>query len=144
MRINEVTRRVIGAAYEVHRKVGPGLLEAPYEACLAIQMEDDGLRFRRQHPLPLYYNGRETGLNYKADFVVEEAVIVELKAVLKLTPLFMAQTLAYMKLSGCRVGLLLNFNVTDMQKGIRRLVLGYPTPGEEEVEEEEEEEEEEA
>lgn len=125
MRTNEITRRVIGAAYEVHRKVGPGLLEAPYEACLAIQMEDDGLRFRRQHPLPLYYNGRETGLDYRADFLVEGAVIVELKAVIRITPLFVAQALTYMRLSNCHVGLLMNFNVTNMQKGIKRLALNF-------------------
>lgn len=122
----------LGAAYEVHRKVGAGLLEAPCEACMAIQMEEDRLPFLRQHPLPLYYNGRNTGLNYRADFIVGGKVIVELKAVVKLTPLFTAQTLTYMKLSNCRVGLLMNFNVTNMQKGIKHLVLGYPSPGEDE------------
>lgn len=133
MRINEITHRIIGAAYAVHRKVGPGLLEAPYEACMAIEMEGDGLSFLRQHPLPLYYNGRDTGLNYRADFIVEDRVIIELKAVVKITPLFVAQTLTYMKLSACHVGLLMNFNVTNMQRGIRRLVLGDPPPDEEEL-----------
>ena len=133
MRINEITHRVIGAAYAVHSKVGPGLLEAPYEACMAIEMEDDGLSYLRQHPLPLYYNGRDTALSYRADFIVEDEVIVELKAVVKITPLFVAQTLTYMKLSSCHVGLLMNFNVTNMQRGIRRLVLGDVPADEEEL-----------
>ena len=125
MRINEVTYGIIGAAYAVHRQIGPGLLESAYEACLAMQFHEDGLEFLRQHPLPLMYHGRDVGCGYRADLLVEGLVIVEVKSVARLEPVHVAQSITYLKLSGCRVALLMNFNVTNMQNGIRRVILGY-------------------
>jgi len=115
MRINEITRRIIGAAYRVHAQLGPGLLESAYRRCLAIEFPQFDLRFRKEHPLPLIYGARDAGCGYVADFMVEGSVIVEVKSVRRLEPVFTAQMLTYLKLSGCEVGLLLNFNVEDMQ-----------------------------
>ncbi len=125
MRTNEITRRIIAAAYRVHSILGPGLLESAYGSCLAMEFPGQGLRFRREHPLPLIYNGRDAGCGYVADFLVEDTVIVELKSVVRMLPLFTAQVITYLKLSGCEVGLLMNFNVTNMQTGIKRVVLGF-------------------
>jgi GxxExxY protein len=125
MRTNEITRRVIGAAYRVHAELGPGLLESAYTRCLAMELPQYGLRFRKEYPLPLVYDGRESGCAYVADFMVEGTVIVEVKSVRRLDPVFTAQMITYLKLSGCEVGLLLNFNVSDMRYGIKRVVLGF-------------------
>jgi GxxExxY protein len=125
MRTNEITRRIIAAAYTIHSKLGPGLLESAYGACLAMELHDLGLRFRKEHRLPLLYNGRDAGCGYVADFLVENTVIVELKSVVRMQPLFTAQVITYLKLSGCEVGLLMNFNVSNMQTGIKRVVLGF-------------------
>lgn len=129
MRVNEVTRRIIGAAYEVHAQVGPGLLESAYSPCMGIAMAERGLRFRAEQPLRLIFRGRDVGLGYRADFLVEGRVIVELKSVLRLEPVFTAQLITYLKLSGCGVGLLLNFNVRNMQHGVKRVVLGSDWKG---------------
>lgn len=91
MRINEITRRVIGAAYRVHARLGPGLLESAYGRCMAIELPRYDLRFRKEHPLPLIYGGRNAGCAYVADFLVERAVIVEVKSVRRLEPVFTAQ-----------------------------------------------------
>jgi GxxExxY protein len=114
----------VDSAIAVHRELGPGLLESIYEQALAYELEDRGLRFERQKPINIAYKGRELDGQFRLDFVVEGLVVVELKSVLKLEPVYQAQLLSYLKLSGIRLGLLLNFNVKLMRDGVRRLVLG--------------------
>ena len=123
-RLNEITEDIIGAAIEVHRALGPGLLESAYEACLAFELAEQGLRVERQKPLPVVYKKVKLDCGYRLDLLVEESVIVEIKAVAALTPLHKAQLLSYLRLSGCRVGLLINFNVEVLRNGIKRLVNG--------------------
>ena len=117
-----LTERIIGCAIEVHRVLGPGLLEAIYEAALAMEFEAAGLRFQRQLVIPVYYKQRPIG-EHRLDLLVEDAVIVELKSVERFDPLFEAQVLTYLRLSGKRRGLLLNFNSRLLKDGIRRFVL---------------------
>jgi GxxExxY protein len=123
MDTNAVTEKVIGAAIEVHRALGPGLLESAYEECLAAELALRGIRFERQKPVPLLYKGSNIGLGFRLDLVVEDAVAVELKAVDQILPIHEAQVLTYLKLTGLQVALLLNFNVKLLPNGIRRLVL---------------------
>jgi len=123
-RVNEITEQVIGAAIQVHRTLGPGLLESAYEACLAFELTKRGLRVDRQKPLPIVYDEVRIDCGYRLDLVVGEQVIVELKSVEKLLPIHEAQLLSYLKLSGCPVGLLINFNVPLLKNGIRRMVVG--------------------
>jgi GxxExxY protein len=118
-----ITQKIIGAGIEVHQALGPGLLENAYEECLAIQMKMDGLAFERQKTLPVVYKGITLDLTYKADFIVENQVIVELKAVEKMLPLHEAQLLTYMKLSRMQLGLLMNFNTVLLKDGIKRMAL---------------------
>ncbi|MDX8401630.1 MAG: GxxExxY protein [Mariprofundaceae bacterium] len=125
MQVNDVTDAVIGAAIAVHRELGPGLLESAYEACLAFELADRRLSIERQVSLPVRYRGQRIECGYRMDMVVEDCVILELKAVESLSALHEAQLLSYLRLSGKRVGLLLNFNVRIMKHGIRRLVLGH-------------------
>ena len=122
-RPDPLTRRIIGAAIEVHRTLGPGLLESTYEACLCWELCEAGLAIERQLPLPVAYKSVTLDCGYRLDLVVERRVVLELKAVDRLAPLHDAQLLTYLRLSGVRVGLLLNFNVSVMTDGIRRLVL---------------------
>ena len=122
-RPDPLTRRIIGAAIEVHRTLGPGLLESTYEACLCWELVDAGLVIERQLPLPVAYKSVTLDCGYRLDPVVERRVLLELKSVERLTPLHDAQLLTYLRLSRIRVGLLLNFNVSVMTDGIRRLVL---------------------
>ena len=119
----ELTRQIIAAAISVHRETGPGLLESAYEVCLAREFELVGLSFERQKPLSVEYKGVALDCGYRLDFVVEGRVVVELKAVDNLEEIHEAQLLTYMKLTGCRVGLLINFNVPVLKDGIRRRVL---------------------
>jgi GxxExxY protein len=119
---DDLTRRVIGAAIAVHRALGPGLLESAYEFCLAAKFGHEGLRFQRQRPLPLVYRGETVDCGYRLDFAVEEQVIVEVKAVESLNRVHEAQVLSYLKLSGLRVGLLINFHEYSLKKGLRRFV----------------------
>jgi GxxExxY protein len=118
-----VTEEIIGAAIEVHRELGPGLLESAYEICLAHELAARGLRVERQVPLPVRYKGVELDCGYRLDLVVEGAVIIELKAVKGFEPIHTAQLLTYLRLSDQRVGLLLNFNVALLKQGIKRVVL---------------------
>jgi GxxExxY protein len=118
-----LTERIIGAAIEVHRALGPGLLESTYQACLAREFLLCGLPFEQERPLPVEYKGVHLDCGYRLDFVVAGKVIVELKAVDGLHPVHEAQLLTYLKLAGCRVGLLINFNVPLLKDGIRRRVL---------------------
>ena len=125
-RLNRITESVIGAAIEVHRALGPGLLESAYEACLAFELVERGLKVERQKPLPVVYREVRLDCGYRLDLFVEQAVIVEVKAVDRLAPIHQAQLLSYLKLSGCKVGLLINFNVKVLKDGIRRVVNGFP------------------
>ena len=124
--LNRLSYQVIGLAYRVHSKLGPGLLESAYEEGFASELEEERLRFVRQRYLNVWYNGRRLGKVYRPDFIVERSLVVEIKAIRKITDLEMAQTLTYMKLSGCQLGLILNFNVSNMQNGVKRVVLGFP------------------
>lgn len=123
-RLNKISQKIIGAAIEVHKQVGPGLLESAYEACLAFELTERGLAMERQKALPIAYRGVELDCGYRIDLLVEDAVIVELKAVDRLEPIHEAQLITYLKLSGCQLGLLINFNVKVLKHGIRRLVNG--------------------
>jgi GxxExxY protein len=120
---DRLTERVIGFAIEVHRQLGPGLFESAYEECLCYELRQSGLHFRRQVPLPVVYKDIRLDCGYRIDVVVEELVILELKAVERLIPVHEAQLLTYLKLSSMRIGLLLNFNSAVLKNGIRRLVL---------------------
>lgn len=117
-----LTERIIGACIEVHRELGPGLLESAYEACVAHELALCGLRFERQIPLPVIYKGVPVPTGYRVDFIVERRVVLELKAVAQLLPVHEAQVLTYLKLSGYTVGLLINFHVPALRRGgLRRL-----------------------
>ncbi|HEX4844874.1 MAG TPA: GxxExxY protein [Geothrix sp.] len=119
----EITEKVLGAAIEVHKHLGPGLLESTYEACLCHELEIRGLSFQRQVQLPLEYKGLHVQAAFRLDLVVEDKIIVELKSQDGIHPIHEAQLMTYMKLTGIRVGLLLNFNVPIMKDGIVRRVL---------------------
>jgi GxxExxY protein len=119
---NQITHDIIGAAIEVHRALGPGLLESAYEACLAYEIGERGPKVERQKPLPLIYKDVTLDCGYRLDLLVENTVIVEVKTVDKLAPIHDAQLLSYLKLSGCKVGLLINFNMPILKHGIRRLM----------------------
>ena len=117
---NEITQRVIGAAIEVHRQLGPGLLESAYEECLCHELHIRKLNFERQKPIPLVYKDSKLDCGYRLDLLVEGRIVVELKSVDGLGPIHEAIVLTYLKLSGHRLGLLINFNVTLLKDGIRR------------------------
>ncbi len=119
----ELTGEILAAATEVHRELGPGLLESAYEECLCHELSLRGLAFTRQVPLPVAYKGVKLDCGYRLDIVVDDRVISELKSVEQTSPLHKAQLLTYLRLSGKRVGLLLNFNVALLKDGVTRLVL---------------------
>lgn len=123
-RLNELSRKVIGACIEIHRELGPGLLESAYEECLAYELTLAGLHFERQKPLPVRYKEVELDCGYRLDFVVEGALIVELKAVAEHHPIHEAQLLTYLKLDKKSLGLLINFNVPVLKQGVKRVVCG--------------------
>ena len=125
MDVNNITENVIGAAIDVHKVLGPGLLESAYEECLCHELKLRGIRFKRQLQLPLRYKGIELDVGYRLDIYVENSVLIELKSVEKLTPIHDAQLLTYLKLLNCRAGLLINFNVPVLKQGLRRKVLNY-------------------
>lgn len=118
-----ITDRIIGGAIRVHRALGPGLLESAYHACLEEELKREGLRLESEVEIPVIYRGVEVKAGFKADLIVDASVIVEIKAVAKLIPIHDAQLLTYLKLTGLRTGLLLNFNVPVLKDGIRRLLL---------------------
>jgi GxxExxY protein len=120
---DELSQQVIGLAIEVHRHLGPGLLESAYEECLCLEMKEAGLPFRRQVPLPIIYKSIKLDCGYRLDLVVKDRLILEIKAAEQLLPIHNAQLLTYMKLSGIRTGLLLNFNSAVLKDGLRRLIL---------------------
>ena len=116
-----LTRKIIGAAIDVHRALGPGLLESAYEACLAYELRLRELKVEQQKPLPIFYKDVMLDCGYRLDLVVEDQVIVEIKSVGELAPIHEAQLLSYLKLSDYKIGLLINFNVKILKEGIRRL-----------------------
>jgi GxxExxY protein len=120
--INKLSSKVIGAAIEVHRHLGPGLLESAYEECLCHELDLRNTGYERQKALPVIYKGKGLDCGYRLDIVVDNQLIVELKSVEKIEPIHRAQLLTYLKLSDIRLGLILNFNVTMMKDGIVRIV----------------------
>jgi len=121
-KINDITEEIIGAAIAVHRELGPGLLESSYETCLAYEIARSGFSVQRQKELPVIYRNVKLDCGYRIDLLIENKVILEIKAVDKLAPIHTAQLLSYLKLSGCKIGLLINFNVKVLKDGIRRLI----------------------
>lgn len=124
-RENEITERIIGCAIAVHRALGPGLLESAYEACLFQELRDSDLDVQRQVSMPVLYKGTKLDVGYVIDLIVDDLVLVELKATEKLLPVHEAQLLTYLKLRGCAVGLLINFNVPLLRQGIKRIVNNF-------------------
>ena len=123
MKFDELSSKVIGCALEVHKQLGPGLLESAYERCLSFEPLCAGIHHEVQKELPIDYKGTKLDCGYRIDMLVEGVLIVELKAVDKLMPIHEAQILTYMKLAGAKMGLLMNFNVTRLKDGIKRFVL---------------------
>lgn len=122
MELNEITEKVIGCAIKVHRALGPGLLESTYEVCLEHELVKEGLKVKTQVALPVVYDGLRLDAGYRIDMLVEDAVIVELKSIESLHPIHEAQVISYLKLSGKKIGLLINFNVKLLKGGIKRLI----------------------
>src|SRR6476646_8146214 len=123
-RLNDLSRKVIGLCIEIHRELGPGLLESAYEECLAYELSTAGLSFERQRALPVRYKNVQPDCGYRLDFVVEGALILELKALTELHPIHEAQLLTYLKLDKKTLGLLLNFNVPALKQGVKRVACG--------------------
>ncbi len=123
--IDEITENIIGAAIAVHKTLGPGLLGSTYEACLIFELKERKLKLVRQKNLPVQYKGIKLDSGYRIDLLVEDQVVVEIKASEKIMPVHEAQLLSYLRLSGCKVGLLINFNVKVLKNGIRRIVYRY-------------------
>ena len=123
MRSDKLSNRVIGCSLEVHRHLGPGLLESTYEQCLAHELKMEGIPFKLQCTLPVQYKGIKLDCGYRIDLLVDDRIIIELKSVERVLPIHQAQLLTYMKLSAISIGLLLNFNVKFMRSGIKRMVL---------------------
>jgi GxxExxY protein len=121
MEHNEISRQIVDAAMKVHLALGPGLLESAYQACLVYELRQRQLHVDAQLELPINYDGVKLDVGYRIDLLVEKCVIVELKTVEKLLPIHEAQLLSYLRLSGCRVGLLINFNVSYLKEGIKRM-----------------------
>ena len=122
---NKLSERIIGACIEIHRSLGPGLLESAYEECLCHELSVAGISFERQKPLPVRYKNVKLDCGYRLDLVVEQIIIVELKTVESVMPIHEAQLLTYLKLSGLTLGLLINFNVAMLKDGIKRIVNNF-------------------
>jgi GxxExxY protein len=122
---NEITQRIIGCAFRVHTELGPGLLESAYEACLCYELVQAGLTVERQKALPLVYYDVQLDAGYRIDLLVEKVIVVEIKAVDTFNDVHLAQILTYLKLSKCRIGLLINFNVKSLKDGIKRVANGF-------------------
>lgn len=125
MELNQITEQIIGAAMEVHKAIGPGLLESAYEECLCHELELRRIPFQRQVPLPVVFKRAKLDCGYRLDLLVADAVVVELKAVQRIEPIHEAQLLTYLKLGGWSVGLLINFNVPVLRSGIKRVVNNF-------------------
>ncbi len=122
---DQITGKVLMAAIAVHREMGPGLLEAVYEYCLCKELDTMGLNVESQYRLPLYYKGENLQKDFRLDILVENHVLIEIKAVEKLLPVHDAQVISYLKLSNLKIGLLINFNVPVLKQGFRRFINGY-------------------
>jgi len=122
MNINQITHNILNAAYRIHTELGPGLLESAYEHCLAYELREDGMHVETQKPLPLVYKEVKLECGYRVDLFVEKEVVVEIKAVDGINDLHLAQTLTYLKLLDKEIGLILNFNVTSLKQGIKRVI----------------------
>ena len=125
-RLDKITETIIGVAINVHRALGPGLLESAYEACMVFDLGQTGLKVEQQKNLPIVYREIKLECGYRLDLMVGDEVIVEIKSVEKLLPIHKAQLMSYLKLSGCKVGLLVNFNVEVLKNGIQRVVNNFP------------------
>ena len=123
MELNDLTYEIIGCAYKVHSQLGPGLLESTYEVCLQHELLKTGLEVARQVALPVVYDDIRLDAGYRIDLIVNKAIIIEIKSVEALAPIHTAQLLTYLKLADKKIGLLINFNETDLKKGIKRLIL---------------------
>jgi len=121
-----ITQTIIGAAIEVHRRLGPGLLESAYEACLAFELHDRGLKIEQQKPLPVIYREVKLDCGYWLDLVVKDSVIVEIKAIEQLLPIHDAQLLSYLRLANKNAGLLINFHARLLKNGVKRMVNEFP------------------
>jgi GxxExxY protein len=124
--LDRITRRIIGAAIEVHKTVGPGLLESAYQVCLAFELREQGLKVEEQLPLPVVYKNVKLDCGYRIDLLVENEIVIEIKAIETLAPIHDAQLLSYLRLSGKRVGLLMNFHVRVLKDGLKRIVNEFP------------------
>lgn len=122
---NEITEVVIGCAIKVHRSLGPGLLESAYEECMDYELRKTIVGIERQKPLPLIYEEVKLNCGYRLDFMANKKVIIEIKSIEALTDIHLAQILTYLRLSGCKVGLLINFNVLKLTDGLKRVVNNY-------------------
>jgi GxxExxY protein len=120
--LNALTERIIGLAIKVHKTLGPGLLESTYEICFAYELEKNGFRVQRQKALPVVYAGITIECGYRIDLMIDGKIILELKSIEKILPIHEAQLLSYLKLSGCRLGLLMNFNTKYLKDGILRQI----------------------
>ncbi|HRD51023.1 MAG TPA: GxxExxY protein [Flavobacteriales bacterium] len=128
MLYRELSGAIIGAAIEVHRELGPGLLESIYEHCLARELRDAGIPFLQQHPVPVRYKGERLDMGFRLDLWVDQRIIVEIKAIELVQEVHRAQLLSYLKLTGCKLGLLINFNAPVLAEGVRRVVNGLDEP----------------
>lgn len=120
MELNEITEKIIGSAIEVHKELGPGLLESAYEECLAYELREFGFKVERQKAVPVVYKNIKLDCGYRIDILVEDRVVIELKSVDSLNPIHEAQILTYMKFANKNIGLLINFNVTLLKNGLKR------------------------
>lgn len=119
----DLTGKIVDCAVKVHKQLGPGLLESAYEECLYQELMECGISSIKQVPMPLIYKGRKLELGYRLDLLVEDKVVIEVKSVDCLNPVHTAQLMTYLKLSGCKIGLLINFNVAFLKEGIRRIII---------------------
>ncbi|NGP77202.1 GxxExxY protein [Balneolaceae bacterium YR4-1] len=122
MKLNDITDSIIGAAIEVHRKLGPGLLESAYQRCIFYELNRKGFKIREEVPMPIIYKDVHLDHGYRMDLLVEEKVVVEIKSVESFTDVHIAQLLTYLKLGNYKLGLLINFNVTLLKHGIKRII----------------------
>ena len=125
-RLNKITETIIGVAINIHRALGPGLLESAYDACMVYDLIQVGMTVEQQKQLPVVYRGVKLECGYRLDLLIENEVIVEIKSVEKLLPIHKAQLMSYLKLADCKVGLLINFNVELLKDGIQRVVINFP------------------
>ncbi len=125
-RLNRLSNVIIGAALRVHSELGPGMLESAYEECTLFELTDEGLHVERQKPLPLIYRGHRLDCGYRVDMIVEDAIVIEVKAIARLEKVHSAQVLSYLRQLKLKLGLLINFNVKWLQDGIKRVVNGFP------------------